>query len=435
MTWFPIGFFPPQFENTSGDPYSGAVLKAYAAGTSTPITMATDYTGATTASSFALNAAGYPVSGGNVIIPHVQQNYKLALYPNQAAADANSGAVWTYDNIQIADLAEDSAVASINNGQVAGFRNGLINGGMDIWQRGTSFTPSAGNITYTADRWVVKRDSAAAYTVSRQTGPEGQPYCMRVQRDSGNASTDNIYLGQSIESKNSYRYQGKKVTLRFKARAGANYSAAGGALSMFINAGTGTDQGIFGYTGATVLASGSCTLTTSWQTFSLTTTAAVGSSITEIGPYFAFTPVGTAGTNDYFEISEVELVEGDVASTYFEKLNFQTVFEQCLRYCEMSFPYGTAPAQNAGLNGSEQFSQSNLTYSNIKPRFKVEKRSTPTITTYNPSAANANVRDSDAGADRTANVDQITSSNFRIYYNSGTASNGNFIHWLATAEV
>lgn len=104
MTWYPLSFIPTQYTDSSGTPYSGAVLKAYADGSSTPINMATDYTGTATADSFALNASGYPVSdGGSVIIPHVQENYKLALYPTQAAADANSGAIWEVDDNQIAD--------------------------------------------------------------------------------------------------------------------------------------------------------------------------------------------------------------------------------------------------------------------------------------------------------------------------------------------
>lgn len=102
MTWYPTAFLPPQIENSAGVPYSGAVLKCYAAGTNTPIPMATDYLGLTTAASFALNAAGYPTYQGTIIIPHLQQNYKMALYPDQASADANSGAIWTIDNNQIA---------------------------------------------------------------------------------------------------------------------------------------------------------------------------------------------------------------------------------------------------------------------------------------------------------------------------------------------
>lgn len=102
MTWYPTAFLPPQIENPSGAPYSGAVLKCYAAGTTTPIPMATDYLGLTTAASFALNASGYPTYQGTIIIPHLQENYKMALYPDQASADADSGAIWTIDNNQIA---------------------------------------------------------------------------------------------------------------------------------------------------------------------------------------------------------------------------------------------------------------------------------------------------------------------------------------------
>jgi len=114
MSWYAIAFLPPQYENASGVPYSGAVLKAYAAGTSTPIAMATSYTGATTAASFALNASGYPVYNSAVVIPHIQENYKLALYPTQTAADLNSGALWTVDNIQIADSTSTPFVESFD---------------------------------------------------------------------------------------------------------------------------------------------------------------------------------------------------------------------------------------------------------------------------------------------------------------------------------
>lgn len=110
MSWYPIAYAPMQYENTSGKPYSGAVLKAYAAGTDTNIPMATDYTGVTTAAYFILNAAGYSSHGGAVVIPHIQEDYKLALYPNQAAADADSGAIWTYDDIKIADAVNDAFV-------------------------------------------------------------------------------------------------------------------------------------------------------------------------------------------------------------------------------------------------------------------------------------------------------------------------------------
>lgn len=101
MTWYALGFLPPQYEKTDGKPYVGAVMKAYAAQSSTPIPFATSTDGSTLASSLVLNAAGYPTYNGTIVIPHVQEDFKLALYPNQAAADADSGAVWTLDDIKI----------------------------------------------------------------------------------------------------------------------------------------------------------------------------------------------------------------------------------------------------------------------------------------------------------------------------------------------
>lgn len=104
MSFLPIAKTTPQYMDGSGDPYSGAVLKAYAAGTATNISMATDTAGGTTFTSVALNSNGYPENGGATIIPHVDQDYKLSLYPTQAAADANSGAIWTIDNLPIIDF-------------------------------------------------------------------------------------------------------------------------------------------------------------------------------------------------------------------------------------------------------------------------------------------------------------------------------------------
>lgn len=103
MAWYPITNIVPQYYNPdTNEPYSGAVLKAYQIGTLTNIPLATDNTGATTANSIALNADGYPEVSGNIVIPHVNRDYKIALYPDQESADADSGADWIKDNILLA---------------------------------------------------------------------------------------------------------------------------------------------------------------------------------------------------------------------------------------------------------------------------------------------------------------------------------------------
>ncbi len=98
MAYSPISNTVPQY-HAAGVPASGYVLKAYIAGTSTLLQMATAADGLTLVNTVSLNSEGYPVVSGNTIIPHLNAAYKLALYPTQAAADANSGAIWTIDNL------------------------------------------------------------------------------------------------------------------------------------------------------------------------------------------------------------------------------------------------------------------------------------------------------------------------------------------------
>lgn len=109
MTYAPIFKVLTPFVDGSTNTYSGYVLKAYAAGSSANISMATSFSGKTTFTSVALNASGFPVVGGNVIIPHIAVDFKLALYPTQAAADADSGATWTIDNLPFGSLYQSVA--------------------------------------------------------------------------------------------------------------------------------------------------------------------------------------------------------------------------------------------------------------------------------------------------------------------------------------
>jgi len=121
MAWLPIAYVVPQYVDSSGSPYSGAVLKAYQAGTLTNIAFATDNTGGTTVNSIALNAEGQPEVSGNVVIPHINQDYKLALYPDQTSADADSGADWIIDNIDVVESGSPYQVETATDGGTDAF--------------------------------------------------------------------------------------------------------------------------------------------------------------------------------------------------------------------------------------------------------------------------------------------------------------------------
>ena len=272
-------------------------------------------------------------------------------------------------------------------GSTAAGRNFFINGGMDVWQRGTSIAVTTS--AYTSDRWQGYR-AVAGSTVSRQvTGDTTNlpfiQYCARVQRDSGNTATNTIYLGTSIETINSIPLAGKTVTLSFYARAGANYSTASNGLSVLLRSGTGTDQNVItaGYTGSTNVISDTATLTTTWQRFSYTAT--IATTATEVGLQLSNLPVGTAGAADYYEVTGVQLEVGSVA-TQFSRTggSIQGELAACQRYYEKSFTQATTPGNNvqtiSPLIGTCYSGSNGVRTQMIF--FRVTKRTAPSITLY-----------------------------------------------------
>jgi hypothetical protein len=237
--------------------------------------------------------------------------------------------------------------------------NPVLNSSMQVWQRGTSFTLSTATITYTADRWAAYRNATGA-TVTRQTTSDTTnlpfiQYCVRVSRDSGNTSTGNISIGQSLESINSIPFAGKTVTFSFYARKGANFSGAG--IDAVLYSGTGTDQNyVNGFTGAVNVGVVSTALTTTWTRYSVTGT--VGTNVTQLATYFNYYgPTGTAGAADNFEITGVQLDVGSVALPYRSTTGtLQGELAACQRY----YFRGTATASNL----YSQFAQGQATSTN-----------------------------------------------------------------------
>jgi len=237
-------------------------------------------------------------------------------------------------------VADSSTTTGLRwQGSQAAGKNPIINSAFDIWQRGTSGTASstgAAGTGYNADRWA-NYNVGASFTASRQatgdtTNLPNIQYCARTQRTAASTSTNAIYLTQAIETANSIPYAGKTVTYSFYARAGANYSAASSALAYKVITGTGVDQNtIGGFTGSADTISQTATLTTTWQRFSYSAT--LPATTTEIGFQFIFTPVGTAGTNDYFEVTGVQLELGSVATAFARNgATLQGELAACQRY-------------------------------------------------------------------------------------------------------
>jgi hypothetical protein len=266
------------------------------------------------------------------------------------------------------------AINLLDGAQGSAGKNRVLNSNFSVWQRGTSFTALTASAP-TADRWYINPGvSGGSGAVTRQTTSDTTnlpfiQYCARVQRTASNANTNQFYFANSFESVNSIPLAGKTVTLSYYARAGANYSAASGALTGSVYTGTGTDQGFItaGYTGQAQPVTSTVTLTTTWQRFTVTGTLAA--TATEVSVVFQNTPVGTAGVNDYYEITGVQLEAANTASPYAPNgATFAAELSACYRYY-----------QNINDNSYILSVSGNSTTMQVPTASRM--RTTPTITT------------------------------------------------------
>lgn len=120
--------------------------------------------------------------------------------------------------------ANPTGVHSINGGQIAGMRNKIINGKMDIAQRGTSF-PAIANGTYSMDRWLCGLVSSGAVTITQQADAPSNnefQYSLRATvtaADTTIAAGDNARIIQRIEGYNVRDLIGRTFTISFRVRS------------------------------------------------------------------------------------------------------------------------------------------------------------------------------------------------------------------------
>jgi hypothetical protein len=115
-------------------------------------------------------------------------------------------------------------VSSINDGQLAGFRNRIMNGYMRVDERNADAGISTGvaTVTYGIDRWFGYA-TGAALTMERVNGTApGFEKSLRIFGAGGNTG---LIIGQHIEANNVYALAGQQVTLSF-------YVATSGSLPL-----------------------------------------------------------------------------------------------------------------------------------------------------------------------------------------------------------
>jgi hypothetical protein len=144
-------------------------------------------------------------------------------------------------------------------------------------------------------------------------------------------------------------------------------------------------------------------------------------------------------------VAELQLEAGNVA-TQFENRPFGTELALCQRYYQKTFAYGTAPANNAGQAGALFIfgggSGNQNSYQGQRWYFPVTMRAAPSVATYNPITGTAGYwRNNAVGGDVTSppSVSPFDNGLFILMNNGSTvilgASDAWYIHAAALAEV
>lgn len=338
----------------------------------------------------------------------------------------------------------DGLLASPGYGR--GFRNAAArNGGLEVWQRGAggaaSISVAASVTAYTADGWALKTNANQASVVDQVAGiVTGSRWAARVRRNSGQTGTGVMSFEFPLDTDEIVALRGSKVTLSLTLQAGANWSPASGNLTIELRSGTGTPakRSAGAYTGEAADISATQAITTTPTRYAFTSAAALGAAVTQGSIYLTWTPAGTAGAADDFTIDDVQ-VEIGTGRTAFERLPFTLELLLCQRHFWKTFKYDVAPAQNAGSPTADHQwgAQRAAAASNFGfLAFPVVMRAAPTITFFNPGAANAQARDLDAAADcsSTSGSGTVRGMRFTTVGNASTAI-GNTLAFHATADA
>ncbi|MBY9081198.1 hypothetical protein KIH86_23915 [Paenibacillus sp. HN-1] len=241
-------------------------------------------------------------------------------------------------------------------------RQALINGNLDVWQRGGVFSGPPASSGYGPDRWNANAnaDGGTFPSVTRtrlEVSPgdlDGSSYYMRISTNgagSGFGANAEYSIRQVVE--NGVRLlagAGKKVTLSFWARSSLTNKKIGARLYQF-----------YGYTGspspAEILNGTHWTLTPAWTKYSHTFTmnslsgktfGSDGNDLIGLDIFLMWGSANAAGVGDTVaetfvgnggvDITRIQLCAGDI-DLPFQPKSYSEELRLCQRYYDLLTPY------------------------------------------------------------------------------------------------
>ena len=228
-----------------------------------------------------------------------------------------TGMIAEFNNISVKEIPQVQGenlpdyVATRSN---FGFKNYIINGGFDVWQRGTTIVSTN---EYTADRFITITSSPAITVAKTANGTTVEKI----------ATSGYAIFAQMIES-NKYM-SGKTVTLSIKLKS----ISGGGKVDVRIN-GAAAKNSINSIYVPTFSEGATFNLTNDFITYIVTATLPTYTDEDyTVAVVFDLRDAYTGSTTDKIEIAQVQLEEGSVA-TPFEQRPYGLELSLCQRYYE-----------------------------------------------------------------------------------------------------
>ena len=324
------------------------------------------------------------------------------------------------------DSAGTVTTSNLVNGTALAFRNKIINGNFDIWQRGTSLASGTGD-KYLADRFRSNSQgstytpSQQSFTIGQTNVPNNPSFFHRVVVSSVAGNANNVTLSQHIE--NVSTFSGETVTLSFYAKADSPKNIAVDFSQVFGTGGTPSSP-------VSGIGTQKLSLTTSWQKFTVTASipSIAGKTIgTDLNSFLLLVFWFDAGSDwnsrtdnlgqqsGTFDIAQVQLEAGSVA-TPFENRPIGTELALCQRYYELVSSSGTG----SGALSWVVYGSGGGTIVSGWIQFKATKRTSPTIAigstfvTVNLSSQPAVYGQSEAGFSLSAGVISTGQCSFTV---------------------
>lgn len=340
-----------------------------------------------------------------------------------------------------------------------GRRNIIINGGMQLAQRGTSFTSQTAD-HFIVDRFKLGATSLGTWTTSQSTdAPTGFSYSAKIEcttADASPASTDTLYFytrfeGQDLQHLKFGTSDAESITISFYVKcsktgvftvnwrnqdAGRSIGSdvtinsadtwefktitfAGDTSGAFNNDNGWSANLEFMLNGGSNYTSGS-TLT-SYASHSNTNGTRSGGTTLALG----------ANTGETIQFTGVQLEVGSVA-TPFEHRSFGEELKLCQRYFQKSYNYGDAIGNTSSTSGYNVFQIDDGSIQRNGLRLVNTMRTAPTIVIYNTSTGATGSARTNAAANFSTSTFAIGENGCFVAY---TPSSGEFVYFHHTAEA